>query len=83
MKVEYSRRAEKELDAMHEPVQSRIRNGVNMLPYGDVKKLAGTKRDMYRLRIGNYRIIFERQEQQDKIVVTGITTRGQAYKKGA
>jgi len=46
---------------------------------GDVKKLKGTKgrESLFRLRVGEYRIIFARRG--DKILVTQIISRSQGY----
>ena len=80
MEVILSRNAEKYLNKMNEPHKSKIKLALKGLtfkpPKGDVKTLEGT--DKYRLRAGNYRILF--RILSGKILVSGIHPRGQAYK---
>lgn len=45
---------------------------------GDIKQLSGRK--AYRLRIGDYRAIYEIQKQEIVIFVLDIRTRGDVYK---
>ena len=49
------------------------------LPNGDVKKLAGCKNE-YRLRVGDYRIIYELNQNELVVIVTRANNRGQIYK---
>ena len=46
----------------------RIYKAIYNLPNGDIKKMAGCKNE-YRLRVGNYRIIYE-QNQNEFIILT-------------
>jgi len=46
-------------------------------PVGDVKKLQGNE-NLYRLRLGDLRIIFEKKDNH--ILVEKIAPRGQVYK---
>lgn len=62
-----------ENDKIKKSIKERIYN----LPDGDVKKLEGIKNN-FRLRVGNYRIIFIREK--DKIIVINIDTRENIYK---
>lgn len=77
MEVYYSKQAIKFLKKQNTITRNRIRNAIQRLPSGDVKKLQGIS--SYRLRIGNYRIIFE----QNGIVlyIMRIDNRGQIYKE--
>ncbi|WP_235827396.1 type II toxin-antitoxin system RelE family toxin [Acetivibrio saccincola] len=47
------------------------------MPEGDVKKLKGYK--YYRLRVGHFRIIFSKNNQELTILVIDIGNRGQIY----
>ena len=58
MEISYSKQAEKFLKKQTEETRNRIRKAINNLPRGDIKKLQG--RNSYRLRVGDYRIIFDR-----------------------
>ena len=57
----------------------RIYKAIYNLPNGDVKKMAGCKNE-YRLRVGNYRIIYEQNQNQFTILITKAENRGQIYK---
>ena len=57
----------------------RIYKAIYNLPNGDVKKMAGCKNE-YRLRIGNYRIIYEQNKNEFIILITKAENRGQIYK---
>ena len=57
MDIRYSKQAEKFLKRQDVVTRKRIRNAIQELPSGDVKKLQG--RNGYRLRVGDYRVIFD------------------------
>lgn len=57
--------------------KQRIREAIEKLPAGDVKKLKGFQYD-YRLRVGNYRILF--QSKGGGIIIKDVLPRGQVYK---
>lgn len=82
MKVELSPKAAKYLGRLNNPLKGRIIESLRKLaldpPQGDIKSLSG--RDGYRLRVGDYRILFDIMD--DSIVVHDIAPRGQAYKGG-
>ena len=58
MTINYSKQAIKFLNKQDKPTKLRIINAINKLPSGDVKRLQG--KDGYRLRVGDYRIIFDK-----------------------
>lgn len=66
----YIRRIRRELDKLAENPERRDI---------DVAKLRG--RPGYRLRVGDYRIIFERDNKAQIIDVLRIVSRGQAYRR--
>lgn len=76
MEIHYSKQAEKFLKKQSAPVRNRIRDAIHALPSGDVKKLQG--RNGYRLRVGDYRIIFDKNG--NIIYIERIDNRGQIYK---
>ncbi len=77
MEINYSKQAEKFLKKQDPVTRTRIRNAIHNLPYGDVKKLQG--RNGYRLRVGNYRVIFDRNG--NVLYIERIDNRGQIYKE--
>ena len=76
MQINYSKQAVKFLSKQNKIVQKRIIDAINKLPNGDVKKLQG--RTGYRLRVGNFRIIFSFSE--NILYIEEINNRGQIYK---
>ena len=78
MQILITNQAEKKLRKLNSKIRERIRNALNKLPLGDIKKLKGFKND-YRLKIGDYRIIYEKEN--NIITIKDILPRENAYKK--
>jgi mRNA-degrading endonuclease RelE of RelBE toxin-antitoxin system len=51
----------------------------NPLRHKDVRALEGRLLGLYRLRIGEYRVIFELGSDEAEIVVYAVVPRGKAY----
>ena len=47
---------------------------------GNIKKLKGKYKDIYRFRIGNYRLFYKIEEQESIIFIIDIESRQDAYK---
>ena len=45
----------------------------------NIKKLGGIKEDYYRLRVGNYRVIFKKEEKELIIIIIRIGNRKEIY----
>lgn len=76
-KVIYSKKAVKFLKKQDKSTQKRLVNAISKLPLeGDIKKLQGT--DGYRLRVGNFRVLFD--VNGIIIDIIDIGNRGQIYK---
>lgn len=75
MEIQYSKQALKFLKKQDVPTRKRIINAINLLA-GDVKALQG--RNDYRLRVGDYRIIFD--INGNILLIEAIGNRGQIYK---
>ena len=76
MQIEYSKQAAKAISKINNPFKKSIKEAIEKLPSGDVKKLKGYT-NAFRLRIGGYRILYD---VNDKIEITDILPRGSAYK---
>jgi len=80
-----SQTAAKELRALEGSLQARIKGKLKELAQDpsnrsgrlDVKKLSSTRRNYYRLRVGEYRIIFFTEEMAIKVV--RIANRSDVY----
>ena len=77
MKIEIHKRAEKFMERLPFDQRSRLLKAVYKLPDGDVKPLKGNRSEL-RLRVGDWRVIFE--YQNNYIVVLEIDNRGDIYK---
>lgn len=79
-KVVVTKQVEKFIRKLDKPTQVRIVKAVNELPDGDVKKLKGYE-GFFRLRVGDIRVIFDKQDEEYKIILIDIGNRGQIYNK--
>ncbi len=80
MKFLYSRTSIKYLQKLERSVVRKIIEAIEKLPFeGDINKLKGKKiKNIYRLRIGKYRVIYSFDKEEIKIIK--IDTRGDVYK---
>ncbi len=80
--IDFKPRAVKDLHSIPQKMRERILAGMEKLQdnlAGDVKRLTDFTPE-YRLRIGDYRILFELEN--DCLVIYRILSRGEAYTKG-
>lgn len=78
MKIEYSKKAAKYINSVERPMKKRLREAIEKIPFGDIKKLQGIENG-YRLRVGDLRVLFSIED--DTIYIENIIPRGQAYKR--
>jgi mRNA-degrading endonuclease RelE of RelBE toxin-antitoxin system len=80
MIVTYSKTALNYLQKLDRKTKQRVFEAINRLPEkGDIIKMRGQKiEDIFRLRVGSYRIIF--LMERELIKVLDIAPRGEAYK---
>ena len=74
----WQKKAVKHFKKLRREYRMKIINAVEKLPIGDVKPLHGKYSDFQRLRVGDYRIIF--QMHSGDIIVNEILPRGSAYR---
>lgn len=77
MTIKLERAAAKQIESFDKALKQRIKAGIDGLPKGDIKKLQGYTAT-YRLRIGDYRIIYTLTE--NTLIIKAILPRGAAYK---
>jgi mRNA interferase RelE/StbE len=76
--------ARKKLQSLPRPERFRLTEKIELLGADpdnielDIKKLEGEP--YYRLRVGNWRVIFDRQDSVKVIAIEKIKPRGDAYK---
>ena len=80
MIVFYSRTAFSYLQKLDAKTKRRVFEAVNRLPAkGDINKMKGRKiQNIFRLRVGSYRVIFAMEEELIKVL--DIAPRGGAYR---
>lgn len=84
--MEFVKSAFKELSKLDAKTQQRIIEHIELLrenpfeprPRVDIARLRGERIQMYRLRVGEYRVFYA--VEADKVVVLGVARRGTAYK---
>ncbi len=84
-RIEYRREAVRYLERLSPRDRERILDGIESLgedPYSrdlDIKRLKN--RSGFRLRIGKYRVLYERFEDRLLLLVVAVRPRGDAYKE--
>lgn len=78
MKIEYKKKAIKYINSADKPTKKRLKEAIEKLPFGDIRKLAGLENE-YRLRVGDLRVLFT--VENDIITINNILPRGQVYKR--
>jgi mRNA interferase RelE/StbE len=81
--VEWSKSAAKVFSRLDQTTQRRILAAMQLLAeseQGDVRRLQGTAEEVFRLRVGDWRVIFVYLED-GTIFIVRISARGDAYKR--
>lgn len=80
-KVTYSKSVAKTILKYDKPTRERIYKALNQLPCGDVKRLQGYDSPPYfRIRIGDIRALFIKDDIRVEIFVFDLDNRGDIYK---
>lgn len=86
MKIEYSKKAVKYINALDRPTKQRIKVAIEGLteqpPKGDIKAMQGFTDGRKRLRVGKYRIIYNYLSNGEIVVlyIMNVDSRGDIYK---
>lgn len=80
MHIVYSKQAYKYLKKQSEQDYNRILNEINKLPdnHNRIKKLSGIS-NLYRLRVGDFRVLFTPELKHGTIKIEKILPRGDVY----
>ena len=79
-RIKFERAAQKFLNKQDKTQRLRLYKAIYRLPEGtDIKKLNG--HNIYRLRVGNYRILYMIDEEIRVINIENIDNRGDVYKR--
>jgi len=83
MQINYTKQALKYLAKLDKPTIQRLKNAIYQLSYeppeGDIKPIKGQE-NIYRARVGDYRILFEIDSDSGVIMIRKIAPRGEIYK---
>ena len=83
--VKFTSRAAKDFDKLSKAVQSKILDSIELLrinPFAEIlqfKKLRGGQ-NLYRIRVGNYRILYEVKGELLLIVIVRLGYRKDVYR---
>jgi mRNA interferase RelE/StbE len=83
-RVEFSRSAEREFDQLPQHVSARLASRINALaanprPPG-VLKLTGRTTDLYRIRVGNYRVVYAIKDDLLVVLIVSVGHRNEIYR---
>ncbi len=81
-KIEFSKCAEKQFDKLEIDIQDRILKALERMsirPYHFIDRLVGSQN--YRLRVGDYRVIMDIQDNRLLIFVIEMRHRKEVYKR--
>lgn len=82
--VELTAKAEKVLKQLPVEIQKRMANALLQLTHDPrpdgVKKLTGLQ-SIYRIRVGDYRIVYEVVDREVRVIVIAIGHRREIYRK--
>ncbi|HEX7292057.1 MAG TPA: type II toxin-antitoxin system RelE/ParE family toxin [Conexibacter sp.] len=80
-RVDFGRRAERDMRRLDPPVRRRVWATLDRLAADDpslgLLKLTGE--ETWRVRVGDWRVLFERDEAARQIIVVRVLPRGRAY----
>jgi len=84
-KVEFLKEAYEEFKKLDKPIRRIIAEKIKLLAENpdalknNVKPLKGKLKGLYRLRVGNYRVIFQKETDKLLILIIRIGHRGEIY----
>ncbi|HBN10944.1 MAG TPA: addiction module toxin RelE [Ruminococcus sp.] len=79
MNIEYTKQAVKQLERFDRPTKQRLKEAIEKIPNGDVKRLQNVMPVTFRLRVGDLRVLFTMSSEI--VTVKNILSRGEAYKR--
>lgn len=81
--LRFTRTAEKELRRLDPPIRARVTGALDRLGAGDrsldVRRLTGGEH--FRLRVGDWRVIFDYDRATQTVLVRHVLPRGRAYER--
>jgi mRNA interferase RelE/StbE len=79
-RIEFEKAAQRFLDKQDKSQRIRLYKAIYKLPDGtDIKKIKG--HNLYRLRVGDYRILYNVDDVIKVITIENVDNRGNVYKR--
>lgn len=78
--IKIEKKPKKFIDKQDKGTRERIYKAIRELPNGDVKRMQ-TNQELYRLRVGEFRFVYEIIHSEIIINVIDANNRGDIYKK--
>lgn len=83
--ISYSADAQKSLNKLlkkdFEHIKEKVNGLCSGLPNLNIKKLSASKKNLYRLRVGNFRVIYSIEYRQVNVHVVAMGPRKDVYNK--
>ncbi|MXX60343.1 MAG: type II toxin-antitoxin system RelE/ParE family toxin [Holophagales bacterium] len=82
--VSYTTRAVRDLKRLDPAAQRRVVDGIDrhaLTGAGDVKRLRGTRRGSWRLRVGDWRVLFTYDSAEKAVVIMRVEHRSAVYRR--
>jgi mRNA interferase RelE/StbE len=79
MNITFSKQAVKTINRMDTSIKQRIKAAIERLPDGDTKQIKNRHIVTYRLRVGDWRVLYS-FENSNVILIEKIAPRGDVYK---
>jgi mRNA interferase RelE/StbE len=83
-RIELTRPAERDMRRLDRPVRERILIAIEGLagdqPAGDIKRMSGITPPQWRLRVGDWRVRFNRDPDVRTVLILRVLPRGRAYR---
>lgn len=84
-KIEFSKQAQKQFKSLPKLIQERLAPSINALasnprPRGSIQ-LSGVEEDVYRIRVGDYRIVYEINDKILRVWIIQVGHRREVYRK--
>lgn len=84
-KIEFSRSAERQFRALPKSVQVKLTPKIDALsddPRPRKSKKLESELDLYRIRVGDYRVIYQVQDKALLVLVVKVADRKEVYRRG-
>ena len=79
MNITFSKQAVKAINRMDTSTKQRIKTAIERLPDGDIKQIKNRHIVTYRLRVGDWRVLYSFMNSST-ILIEKIAPRGDVYK---